>query len=430
MANKVTRKGGFSRQRTERGWYGQASYISLPAPVEVTYSSQINYGPNVPNWKSQIANGLQAGTSLLGTDRIPGTINGNQRWHWYVSSPATFGFGDPTYGVETASRPWMPFHTSMTLNATDAYDKCVIGFLEKVGAVSQKFSSGTFAGELRQTLGMLRSPFRSLTRHLGSYLESVDKRAFRRIRIPGSPSQARRKRIEYRNRVVSETWLEYSFGLVPLVHDIDDVIAALASLSEVKPTWERVSYTVVKDTVRDKYFVSPDYSSNVFGTHFEVIEEEKLVVKLIGAVSTDRTTQGKLNAFGLNILDVAPTVWELIPYSFLVDYFANVGGLVSALSVRQTGVRWKMRTVVQEIQARGLGRRNTANLYYNAYPYSYRASDTSSVTPAKLRFVERAPWDILLAPQLVFQIPGTGTKWLNMAALFRQSRGLESRLRL
>lgn len=429
MATKVTNKGGTLQGRSERGWWGYSPYISFFGPYNVDYVSTVQHGPNVPGWKLRIAQGLQAGTALSGIDRIPGRVTGYSRFNWSTAGPFPFGFGDPTYGIESVSGPWMPYHSTFTLNATDAYDKCVIGFLEKVGEVSQKFSSGTFAGELRQTLGMLKSPFRSLQRHLGSYITRVEKRAFMRIRIPGSPELARRRRIQHRNRVVSETWLEYSFGLRPLLHDINDATAALVSLSEVKPTWERISYTVVDKRVRDRYVISPTFSTNLFGVSFNIIEEESLLVRLIGAVSVDPTFQGKLDAFGLNILDVAPTIWELIPYSFLIDYFANVGGLVSALSTRQTGVRWKMRTVRKEITGRAVGKNHTYPYHYSGFPYIRSGSDSSSVSEAKYREIERQPWDIPLAPQLVFRIPGANTQWLNMAALFRTSRGLESRLR-
>lgn len=430
MATKTVTKGGFLRVRSERCAYGYTPSLFIPPPTPVDFLSEVTYGPNVPDWKFRIANGLQAGTALYGIDRSPGTLSGNVSWRWTVRTPHVHGLGDPWYGVETASQPWMPISTNFTLNATDAYDACVIGFLEKVGNVSQKFSSGTFAGEIRQTLGMLRSPFRSLTRHLGSYLTRVDKRAFKNIRIPGSPSQVRRRRIEYRNRVVSETWLELQFGLKPLIHDIDDAMSALVSLSEVKPTWERISHTVVRETDREEYIVSPPFYSNVFGTTFKVKEVEKIIVKLIGAVSTDKTSKAKFDALGLNIRDFAPTVYELIPYSFLVDYFVNFGGLINALCVRQTGVRWKMKTTIAEISAKAGGRNNSSPLSYSGFPYSMHASDRSSCTEAKLRSVERSPWDILLAPQLVFRIPtADSAKWFNMAALTRQSRGLESRLR-
>lgn len=421
MPTRTKTEGGFQRSQGRWFYYGFPEYSeSQSSPWNVL--STVTYGSNVIDWQRRIAAGLQAGTPLLGIDRKPGYIVSSQSYDKQITPPSQFSPGEGVGGSWTSSRPWMPNASSYSLSETDAYDACVIGFLEQVKGVSQKFSSGTFVGELGQTLRMLRRPFHTLTRRLTSYVETVQKRT-RTIR-KGSLAEKRRKR----QKVVSETWLEYSFGLVPLQHDINDATNALISLSHAKPAWERVSYTKVKDTELSRYTISPAVYNHL-NVSFNIVETEKLVVKLIGAVSVDATRQGKFDAFGLNIQDFAPTIWELIPYSFLVDYFANVGGLISALTTRQSNVRWKMLTKVREISARPISKNRQWALSGQSHPYFWKWVEQSSCTEAKLRTVERSPWDILLAPQLVFRIPHSGTKWLNMAALFRTSRGLESRLR-
>jgi len=41
---------------------------------------------------------------------------------------------------------------------------------------------------------------------------------------------------------------------------------------------------------------------------------------------------GVRQAFGLDLDDIAPTMWELVPYSFVVDWFCNISDILAAWS--------------------------------------------------------------------------------------------------
>lgn len=419
---KSTTKGSYVRSQYITYYAGSPASVVTSTPISQAFLSTATYGPNVPDWKRRIASGLQAGTSLSAVSREPGRAVHSAKSVRSITPPWEFAFYEVVGARSTGSADWMPYHTNFELNASSAQDECIIGFLSRVGEVSKKFSSGTFAGELRETLGMLRRPLRSLDRRLGSYLSAVGKRT---KGIRGNAAQQRRRR----SSVVADTWLEYSFGWMPLLGDINDATKALVAMQSVRPQYERVQYSVKKNKERERYVSGPPSIVNLLGTSFNIVEDESLIVKLYGAVSVDSTSDGKRELFGLTFDDFIPTVWELIPYSFLIDYFANVGGLVDALSVRQDRIRWKMLTRVQEISARAISKNMLYPKSGESFPYRYRASDSSSMTQAKFRAIERGPYDTTLFPSLVFRIPGTGTKWANMGALFRNSRSLQNRLR-
>jgi len=54
---------------------------------------------------------------------------------------------------------------------------------------------------------------------------------------------------------------------------------------------------------------------------------------------------GFAEGFGLGISDVLPAVWEAIPWSFMVDYFINVGEVFDSFNNLSVELAWLKRTV-------------------------------------------------------------------------------------
>jgi hypothetical protein len=114
---------------------------------------------------------------------------------------------------------------------------------------------------------------------------------------------------------------------------------------------------------------------------------------------------------GFSPKDFLPTAWELIPYSFLVDYFSNIGGIIYGMSNLFTNLAWHNSTVRKELKFRQWG---------TEYPLpglvritgAYAKCVTSKVS------VERSKYTGHGVPSLAFKIPGfRSLKWLNIAAL-------------
>lgn len=118
--------------------------------------------------------------------------------------------------------------------------------------------------------------------------------------------------------------------------------------------------------------------------------------------------------FGLDLSDLAPTTWELIPWSFFVDYFTDVGNAIEAASVRLVEMAYVTTTTRssathQHVNPRCLPGVPSAEVWC---PHKY-------VTKLKYhRTIRQAgfPDMQLYIPQ--FKTPaGESTKWLNIAAL-------------
>lgn len=123
---------------------------------------------------------------------------------------------------------------------------------------------------------------------------------------------------------LSALWLEYKYAWGPLIQDAYGMMELLAerSLDNDYTKWHRVS-TVVK---QHKTWSVPTsyYRQNCECTY---------IYKLGGFARYKTSMPGSAFQAGLtNPLEVA---WELVPYSFVADWFINIGDILSAMSTLQ-----------------------------------------------------------------------------------------------
>jgi len=146
----------------------------------------------------------------------------------------------------------------------------------------------------------------------------------------------------------------------------------------------------------------------------------------LGEISGVNSTS--LAYFGLDWSNVVPTLYNLIPYSFLLDYFSNLGSLIEAACTPTSSLMWKyraFRSSTREV----LEPLDSVFLTQGYFSETRRVSKPgrSAIESLVLR---REPWVLEPIPPLVFKIPGFSTKWINMAALAGQNSSVRSSLRL
>jgi hypothetical protein len=117
--------------------------------------------------------------------------------------------------------------------------------------------------------------------------------------------------------------------------------------------------------------------------------------------------------------DFIPTVWELIPYSFLVDYFTNIGDVLSAWSHQDFGQRWACKTVITTVDRQVAGQRLNSNAEsaLSLGQLDEIDFDKYNVT-RRYKEVVRDLYTGDFVPSLAFEVPGIGSlKWINVGAL-------------
>jgi len=123
----------------------------------------------------------------------------------------------------------------------------------------------------------------------------------------------------------SANWLEYHFGWEPLIHDIYDAVEVINNPLK--------TYDLAKGraTSKDEWIEREGSHGGPFSSFRDTLWQVTHSVQQGAAVKaiTNGTTHS-LDQFGLlNPLTIA---WELVPFSFVIDWFANVGQVLASYS--------------------------------------------------------------------------------------------------
>jgi hypothetical protein len=180
--------------------------------------------------------------------------------------------------------------------------------------------------ELTRSLGITEPPARR-KRFNKRYREMWDlgpqdpKKRIPRGSRPVYPDQTRA------SKFLGETWLEYSYGWKPLLKDVYDHAKALAELSIERLNVTRFAkagaYTQSKKTVYD----SPSGFTYLSLTRSS---EDKRWVEFGVRYSIQN---GQLNTFTqLGIDNPMEVAWELVPFSFVADWFLPIGSFLRSLT--------------------------------------------------------------------------------------------------
>lgn len=237
-------------------------------------------------------------------------------WDVYDSYPPHNYLGTNTRQFRTLYNEGYSSDLSYAWTSNDSI--ALIGKLrEKV--VGSDFDLGVFLGEGREACdmiaktanrvynyyrGLTRLDARAVSRATGISLPRVEK-VLNRARRPGDPVALR----------LSRANLELSYGWLPLLQDAYGAGQALAQQLNNPPvqTYRARSKKPLKCSV-----VSPNIK-----TYFYSGEIRGQIIGRLKAVNV-ATLNGLLNP--------ATVAWELLPYSFVVDWFIPIGNFLQAWS--------------------------------------------------------------------------------------------------
>lgn len=130
-------------------------------------------------------------------------------------------------------------------------------------------------------------------------------------------------------RLLSQLWLEYRYGWLPLIQDVDSVMKAFQQYAGKGSDISRVSAkrTVSTESIRPVIYASnPDDSKR---TRY-YYENARTTCRMGIYYKMDQKMIATLSGLGLT----SPTAlaWELAPFSFVVDWFLPIGPALQAFS--------------------------------------------------------------------------------------------------
>lgn len=209
------------------------------------------------------------------------------------------------------------WHTTSELSALreDAKQKCLSQ------ARDMKVNVPVMLGEGRQTVRMLADTVRTLGRAYRNFRRGRFRQAAKELGIaePGKGS--------------ANHWLAYNYGWMPLLSDAKGLVK-LAEKGLIDP--DRGPRFSVRGNAID---VIPDWKEVISGQGASNLPGGQTTLRgtcvahaKAGLLLEFKPGATGLASVGLGTFDPLLTAWELTPFSFVFDWFINVGGYLEALS--------------------------------------------------------------------------------------------------
>lgn len=393
---------------------------------KITSATRTRTGTRLPNWHKIIEDGGNATTAMTAVwdtdDSEPANCyvrynnNGNKN-DWGIRRNS----GDIV--LHNTDRIMPRFNPSVSSTFVDNLARA--NFYGKLRDVNTQFYGITALGELRETAKMLRRPAAALWGKANGYYDAL--------------SKAKRASPKHWTKTLSGLWLEHSFGWLPLINDAKDIVKAYHRLHE-KPKSKIISAGSKKSYDRSSELVPGNWTAGTeYRTRFcnggckfdgtaRLIEHVAVRYKgkIAARVGAPRWDNWAL--FGFTPSEFAPSAWELMPWSFLVDYFTNIGDIISATCTSDATVCFVNRTEIHftDYQMRfWLDAKETARTSIAFNNGKLEGSYGSGGSCRKTRrTVSRQPNSGISLPRLQLSWDLSDGQLGNIAALLGQSRAL------
>lgn len=256
---------------------------------------------------------------------------------------------------ESKAQPWyfgFPGHIPHGINVKNLQNYASVKAL--AGMKPSSFMGFVALAEGGKTFRMLLNPLSSL-RSLLDYLANqrragrnlaihnkgntltVNGRVFQRTPMTGrwsgpgrviTPSQS--SIVIPAGDAISGSVLANNLGLRPLLMDIESILNEIPKLHQ----GERLSS---RSTISDSStkVVTATVTNPYNGCSATRIVTTQTQVKVRASVLYEDVFD-TLQDFGLSLWDLPSSFWEIVPYSFLLDYLINIGDLLSAIQMYNT----------------------------------------------------------------------------------------------
>lgn len=379
---------------------------STPSVIETCTES--NSGADRPHWRQDIADGYFAGNYVTADRR---TVQRQP----FVTSSFTTRRKNTTAGwktYRTEQNDYSQYYNTLAEPGPASHDaaastQATKEFISKARSRMSPMQMGVTLGELNETIRMLRRPGASLVKRMGSYL----------TRVKGDLRRNKRESVRKRNEIVANTWLEYSFGWAPLLSDAESLGEAAAKLAVGQP---KLRVTGMAGTDAEIPLASGQVAAPAaVSISFDTYERRNTVCYQYGEIKAEFGTPGRFpDSFGLNPHDIIPTIWELVPWSFAIDYFTGIGDFISSITFPESRLLWHMRSRKSFVTRATRNYRPVGNPATSSNALSIETTFSPGMSSVTLEKFTRDVQEILVTP-VRFSLPESRFAYANLAALAR-----------
>lgn len=300
--------------------------------------------------------------------------------YWYYGwSPSTMTTAQLLGGLWTGG--------SSSINPAAALNKLISKWK------STELDAGVALAESKESIEMIIQRLRSIAGTARSLRKGDLGGALRHLGpVPKSHKTRAQKRLNHKDP--SSAFLELHLGWTPLISDI-----YAASNLDLKPVTTKLVTPWVKER-RNSRLAYPQFST---------FRKDEVKVRLVAAMNSQPTIADRLG-----LLNPATIAWELIPFSFVIDYFIPIG---EAISNFENTWRLDMKYIMSQTEVRTevdafVPKNAPVGYWYNSEDFRYRCVYSEY---KRQRYNPTVLSSISVLPRL--KLPESVTRLATMAAL-------------
>lgn len=248
-----------------------------------------------------------------------------------------------------------------------------LALLSKLATAAQghDFSLGIAIAERKQTMDLVLSTIKTLATALHATKHGDFSRAARAlgIRPKAKGWTTRRNTVGQSLDLMSSRWLELQYGWKPLLSDVEESAKAYAAITA---SHQREEYVRVHSfrSVSCEASASPTLYS--LTGHGEI--RGSMILRIGETIPTART---------LGLQNVAGIAWEILPWSFVFDWFIPIGTYLDVLDILPTLTGDWCKTVSTNGNINGMAtpvKGRPSGSPYDVYDYTFVTSTAVRVT--------------------------------------------------
>jgi len=377
-----------------------------PTAVELV---GVRTGEINPRYKDQIGKLLNATTPLTAYEQTVKIVSRGQVDVVFRPSQGGGSFSSTEFGIGSRAKVWAipngayPIDSSVrNQSIAEARSRAA----SKINALQSPFNTQVFAAELGETFKLLQGPYVKTGKRIGSLLLSLN--------------NARKRGQKLKADDISSAWLEMRFGIMPLLSDIKDISKLINEKLDDRKVTQLRSYGEASKVL---YYGNSVSNGNTPGLLFKITDNYVQKYQTFITCGLALEYQDRVNGLSaltdqlLDVTQLPVTAWELIPFSFLVDYFVNVGDIIQSSCTARNAVSYVSESLVVTTH-----REFISDFWKNDRPDLIASANPVSPTRhviSTLRNVTRSGGSLGIPP-LTFTLPGSNIRYANIAALIHQ----------
>jgi hypothetical protein len=254
--------------------------------------------------------------------------------------PTSASTGPGTNGYEKRTTiTTQSFGYPLIPNTIDSFrskvqDKATQNALEQIKASS--INAAQAVAERKQTMGLIASTATRCAQAYGSLKKGNFAKAARDLGVTPKKRAGRRFNSDYavdQGKAVGNAWLELQYGWKPLLSDVYGATEAIAKANNPSGNQNKIFKKVTgRSTRKVEPFIKTNYpiGSGDIGYSYSVATGICMVSCRVGITYT-KTSPAVSNLASLGITNPALLAWELLPYSFVADWFFPIGDYLGGL---------------------------------------------------------------------------------------------------